>query len=69
MPMRLRGAFGPETIAEMTEILEAACNELRATGSPDEVAREIIATRILAAIRLGERDPVRLLEAALRRPD
>jgi hypothetical protein len=34
-----------------------------------EVAREVIAGRIIAAARLGERDPARLLEAALRKPD
>ena len=36
-------------------------------GEPD-VERERIATRIIAAARLGERDPARLLEAALRKP-
>jgi hypothetical protein len=69
MPMRPRGAFGPEAIAEMAEVLDAACDELRVTGYPDEVAREIIAIRIIAAIRLGERHPARLLAAALRKPD
>jgi hypothetical protein len=28
MPMHSFGAFGPEVIAEMTEALEAACEEL-----------------------------------------
>jgi hypothetical protein len=69
MSWRSFGAFGPEAIAEMTEALQAACHELRATGQPDEVAREIIATRIPAAVKVGERDPARLLEAALRRSD
>jgi hypothetical protein len=36
-------------------------------GQPD-VAREVIAGRIIAAARLGERDPVRLRQAALRKP-
>jgi hypothetical protein len=69
MPLRSFGAFGPEAIEQMTEALNAACNKLRAIGQSDEVAREIIATRILAAVKLGERDPARLLEAALRKPD
>jgi hypothetical protein len=69
MPMRSFEAFGPEAIAETTEALDTARNELRATGQPDDVAREIIATRILAAVKLGERDPARLLAAALRKPD
>jgi hypothetical protein len=68
MPMRFFGAFDPEAITAMSEALEAAFEELRYTGRP-EVVREIIATRIIAAIRLGERDPARLLQAALRQPD
>jgi hypothetical protein len=62
------GAFEPEAIAAMSEAFEAACRELQNAGQP-EVAREVIAGRIIAAARLGERDPVRLLEAALRKPD
>ena len=68
MPLRSRGAFGPEAIAEMTAVLDAAFEEQQDTGEPD-VVRERIATRIIAAARLGERDPARLLEAALRKPD
>jgi hypothetical protein len=67
--MRSFRGFGPEAFAEMTEALNGARDELRATGYSDEVAREIIATRILAAVRLGERDPAHLLEAALRKRD
>jgi hypothetical protein len=62
------GAFGPEALAEMGEILDAAFEKLQDTGEPD-VVREGIATRIMAAAKLGERDPARLLEAALRRSD
>ena len=68
MPMRSFGAFGPEAIAEMSEVLDAAFEKLHDTGEPG-VVRERIATRIIAAARLGERDPARLLEAALRGPD
>jgi hypothetical protein len=68
MPMRSFGVFGPEAITEMTEALEAAFEELQDTCEPD-VMREIMARRIIAAARLGERNPVRLREAALRRPD
>jgi hypothetical protein len=60
--------FGPEAIAEMGEILDAAFDKLQDTGEP-EVVRERIATRIIAAARLGERDPARLLAAALRGSD
>jgi hypothetical protein len=62
------GGFEPETIAAMSEALEAAFKELQDTGEPD-VVRERIATRIIAAAKLGERDPARLLAAALRKSD
>jgi hypothetical protein len=53
----------------MSEVLEAACKELgNAAGQPD-VMREVIAHRIIQAARLGERDPDRLREAALRKQE
>jgi hypothetical protein len=61
------GAFEPELIAAMSEAFEAACKELDEAGQP-RVAREVIAGRIIAAARLGERDPVRLRAAALAMP-
>ena len=60
----LPGAFESEAIAAMSEAFEAACKKLGDTGP-----RETLAIRIIAAARFGERDPVRLLEAALRKPD
>jgi hypothetical protein len=65
MPMHALGVFGPEAIAEMSEALRAACEELGDIGQPASM-REIMALRILQTARLGERDPVRLREAALR---
>jgi hypothetical protein len=62
------GAFDPETIAVMSEALEAALKKLGDIDQP-EVMREIIAARIIAVAKLGERDPARLLEAALRKPE
>jgi hypothetical protein len=59
------GAFEPEAIAVMSEAFEAAIKELQDTR---DVMREIIAGRIIAAATLGERDPARLLAAALDRP-
>jgi hypothetical protein len=41
--------------------------ELHDAGQSN-VVREVIAGRIIAAAKLGERDPVRLLAAALTRP-
>jgi hypothetical protein len=51
----------------MSEAFEAACNELNEAGQP-RVAPEVIAGRIIAAAKLGERDPVHLRAAALARP-
>jgi hypothetical protein len=58
------GEFEPEAIAAMSEAFEAACKELDDTGQP-KVVLEVIAERIIAAARIGERDPVRLRKAAL----
>jgi crotonobetainyl-CoA:carnitine CoA-transferase CaiB-like acyl-CoA transferase len=62
------GAFDADVVAAMSEAFDVACNEIQ---NADElvVKREVIARRIIDAARRGERDPVRLLEAALRRPD
>jgi hypothetical protein len=68
MPMRSFGASGPEAIAEMCEILEAAFEKRQDAGEHD-VVREGIANRIMTAARLEECVSARLLEAALRRPD
>jgi len=62
------GAFDPEAVAAMSEAFEAARNELNEAGQP-KVAPEVIATRIIAAARRGERDPVRLRAAALAQDD
>jgi len=53
-------AFEPDAIAAMSEAFEAACNDLSG-----KVAPEVVAGRIIAAARSGERDPVRLRAAAL----
>jgi hypothetical protein len=58
------GVFEPEAVAAMSEAFEAACEVLQDTGEP-QALREIIAKRIVAAATVGERDPVRLLAAAL----
>jgi hypothetical protein len=59
------GAFELEAIAVMSEAFEAAIKELQ---DPGDVMREVVAGRIIAAATLGERDPTRLLAAALSRP-
>jgi hypothetical protein len=59
------GAFDPEAIAAMSEAFEATLKDL--PGVPPDIVREVIAGRIIAVAKLGERDPVRLREAALAR--
>ena len=56
------GVFGPEAIAGMSEAYEATL------ASQPNAVPEVIVGRIIAAARLGERDPVRLRAAALARP-
>ena len=56
--------FEPDVITLMGEALEAACKALDDSDRQVET-REIIARRIIAAARFGERDPVRLRTAAL----
>jgi hypothetical protein len=65
MPIR---AFDPDAISAMIEALDGACEKLGDIDQPD-VAREVIAGRIIAAARHGERDAARLLKAALRKPE
>jgi hypothetical protein len=62
----LPGAFDPEAIGAMIEAFDAACEKLGDIDQP-EVAREVIAGRIIAAAKLGERDPARLLGGSARR--
>ncbi|MBO0754377.1 MAG: hypothetical protein J2P54_00830 [Bradyrhizobiaceae bacterium] len=53
------GAFMPETTAAMGEAFEAACDGLQVANQSNGL-RALIATRIIAAARRGETDPVRL---------
>ena len=54
--------FDPETIALMKRAFEDACARI---PSRREVARSLLAERILKAAANGERDPVRLRTRAL----
>ncbi len=55
--------FDSNAIALMREAFVAACKELEQDGK-SEVRRDVILRRIIAAARIGERDPGRLLAAA-----
>jgi hypothetical protein len=48
----------------MGDAFDAACNELQDTGQP-AVVHEVMAKRIIAAARKGERDVTQLRNAAL----
>ena len=56
--------FDDEATRLMGEAFDAACKGLRDTGQP-AVVREIIAKRIIAAAKKGERDAARLRSAGL----
>ena len=59
------GSFDAEIIRTMGQVFDKACSSLRDFGSA-VLVREIIAKRIIAAAKNGERDPARLFEQALR---
>jgi hypothetical protein len=54
----------PEAVAALDKAFDAACKALDDAGQP-KIVLEVIAQRIIEAARRGERDPVRLVEAAL----
>jgi hypothetical protein len=57
-------SFDDAATSAMGEAFDKACKSLRNLGSTCEV-REIVAKRIVAAAKNGERDPSRLREHAL----
>jgi hypothetical protein len=58
------GVFDPDALAAMDEAFDAAFEALDDMGQP-KIVLEIIAQRIMEASNRGERDPVRLVKAAL----
>ena len=59
-----RGVFDDGVMKAMGEAFDAACKALRDTGQPD-VVQEVMAQRIVVAVRNGERDAKRLRDVAL----
>jgi hypothetical protein len=57
-------SFDDAATSAMGEAFDRACVSLRRSGISVKV-RELIAKRIIAAARNGERDPIRLREQAL----
>lgn len=58
-------AFGPELTRVMSEAFERATRSLHDTGQPDLI-KEIMAKRIIDAVRRGVRDPGELCMEATR---
>ena len=58
------GAFDPQTCLVLRSAFEKARKSLHDKGQP-ALVRQVIAERIIAAVKLGERDPDRLCETAL----
>ena len=58
-------AFEPEVVAVLAEAYERARKSLHDKGQPD-IVQEIIAQRIIAEAKAGERDPEKLCETALK---
>jgi hypothetical protein len=63
--IRKAGAvFDDRVTAIMGEAFDSACKELHDSGQP-AIVYEVIAKRIIDRVRNGERDPLRLRNAAL----
>jgi hypothetical protein len=61
-------SFGPDDLQAMTAAFEAALDKLGLKDRTD-AATELVAKRIIALAKRGERDPVKLCEDALRFDD
>ena len=57
-------AFDPETVSLLGSVLDQAIAALQPDGRSQE-RKTLLASKLLSAASSGERDPVRLREAAL----
>ena len=65
-------SYDPETLAMMTRVLDEAWHELRSVNAAADAAptlRTTMATRIMAAVAEGEREPSKLKLLALQTID
>lgn len=60
--LRTKADFDDQVTGIIGKAFDAACAELR---DPPDIVREVIAKRIIAAARKGERDPTRLRDIGL----
>jgi hypothetical protein len=58
------GVFDDRVTRIMGEAFDRACKELHDKGQP-EIVYEVIARRVIEAVKSGERDPIRLRNAGL----
>jgi hypothetical protein len=58
------GAFDPETVKTLCDAYDRCSKALHDAGQP-EIVNQVIAERIMALAKQGERDPDRLCEGAL----
>jgi hypothetical protein len=58
--------YPPETVAVMAAAFDRVCQSLSTRMNGNEALRETLAKIILRHVDLGERDPVRLSEGAIR---
>jgi hypothetical protein len=64
IPFLPRGVFDDDETNVMGQAFDSACKALHDTGQPP-VVHEVMARRIIAAARAGERDVIKLRAAAL----
>ena len=59
-------AFGPDDIKAISIALDEVCSKLGLTDDKKQEEREVLAERIMALARHGERDPAALRDSVLR---
>jgi len=64
--VRTYRTYSPETVAVMTAAFDRVCQSLSTRINGNEALRQALAKIILRHVDLGERDPVRLSDGAIR---
>lgn len=64
--VRTDRTYPPETVAAMTAAFDRVCQSLPRRMSGNETARQALALILLRYVDLGERDPARLFDVAIR---
>ena len=64
-PFLKDATFDPEHVKAMGKAFDCVIRELNDSGQSSKVVREVIAERIIAAAKTGERDPDKLCALAM----